>query len=286
MINNIKEFNPLNISNLNFRLSVFLTYNCNYNCSYCCNKNLMKTDNNYLDFNYIIDLYNKIKKIRNYELKLTGGEPTLYPELENLLSLFINDKIILYTNGSMNISQYEHFIKKYPNLYYYISFHKEYSDIDKYKELVNLFNRLDFKNYEISLLMSNYNDIDILNKLNGNIIPNIISSNDIFIDNRYSYKIKLNNENEYIINESDMKNYYLKYNNIFKGMKCLVNKYDWALRPDESYNLHCGTNNCWFLKYNVKDFNSFYKFIYNKEYLICNSEECSCSSFWRYKKWK
>lgn len=291
MINNMKEFIPINISNLNLRLSIYLTYNCNYNCSYCCNKNLMnnsKLNDEFLNFNYIQDLHKKInKKIKNYELKLTGGEPSLYPDLNKLLDLFNDKTIILYTNGSMDLIKYEYYIKNNPNLGYHISYHNEFGNIDKYIELIDLFKKLSFNKYKISILSNDLNN-SIYNKIiqyTKNVYTNILSNNYNYIDNNYSYKIIFDNNEEKIINESDMDNYYFKYKNIFKNFKCQVNKFNWAILPNGNYNLNCGINSI-YNNYNIKDFNIFYGLLYNKKYLICNSEECSCSSFWRYKKWK
>ena len=182
----MKEFIPINISNLNLRLSIYLTYNCNYNCSYCCNKNLInnsKLNDEFLNFNYIQDLHKKInKKIKNYELKLTGGEPSLYPDLNKLLDLFNDKTIILYTNGSMDLIKYEYFIKNNPNLEYHISYHNEFGNIDKYIELIDLFKKLSFNKLN-SILFNDLNNsfYKIINILNVYIYMLFVT----YIDNNY-----------------------------------------------------------------------------------------------------
>lgn len=73
---------------------------CNSDCIYCgVRQNKPKTKNNIL--NAVKDLIKKNKFRNNGEITFQGGEPTILPEFEKLLTLFINEgsKVRVHSSG-------------------------------------------------------------------------------------------------------------------------------------------------------------------------------------------
>lgn len=85
-------------------LRLVLTKDCNYNCTFChhegVNHEIYKTLTNQ-DYMFLYDVVNKQQKID--EVTLTGGEPLMYSQIENLSKLLYDKwvKITLVTNGSL-----------------------------------------------------------------------------------------------------------------------------------------------------------------------------------------
>ncbi len=75
-------------------LRLIITLKCNFNCSYCCNEleavnsRFLKKQLNEIDF----DSYDNVS--------ITGGEPTLFPELFDKILQRVKGKKYLYTNGT------------------------------------------------------------------------------------------------------------------------------------------------------------------------------------------
>ncbi len=79
---------------------IITTYRCNLNCFYCHKEGLKeRIEINPNDIPYIVDV---LKKAKVKKVTLTGGEPTLYPNLDDLI-LELNEnkiKIGITTNGT------------------------------------------------------------------------------------------------------------------------------------------------------------------------------------------
>ena len=88
----------LNIKNKTrpISLSIHLTNKCNLDCGFCYIKNIDRTQE--LNYNKIITFINIIKP---RSILLTGGEPCLYPSINNLIKFLIlhEIKIGMFTNG-------------------------------------------------------------------------------------------------------------------------------------------------------------------------------------------
>jgi organic radical activating enzyme len=96
------------ITNDAFTINFIVSNKCNYNCKYCpasCKDGTTPfvSADEYVDFfsNVILDN----PQIKNYKRKivtLTGGEPSIYPEIEKILKFFkLHDfKINMISNGS------------------------------------------------------------------------------------------------------------------------------------------------------------------------------------------
>lgn len=90
------------IDYLDYPVSIIYTKGCNYRCGFCHNSDLFSIDNGE---NYTID---QIMTLLEKNLKwiegvcVTGGEPTIAPELETLLSRIREKELLikLDTNGS------------------------------------------------------------------------------------------------------------------------------------------------------------------------------------------
>jgi len=85
-------------------INYHITNNCNYNCSYCfgkfnCNQNLQITEAKKIIDNFFS--FFKENKVTDGRINFAGGEPTLYPHLDELIdyttSLGLSTSIV--TNG-------------------------------------------------------------------------------------------------------------------------------------------------------------------------------------------
>ena len=91
-------------------LRISLTDRCNYRCSYCMPKDIFNTDYKYLKktelltFEEILSFVEVLKTFNLKKIRLTGGEPLLRRNIENLVvrikDLGIN-QVALTTNGSL-----------------------------------------------------------------------------------------------------------------------------------------------------------------------------------------
>lgn len=104
---------------------------CNFNCNYCHNKDLIYNKNTIIDKNIIIDYLKKRKHVLE-GVCISGGEPTLYPDLVDFIKEIkdIGYDIKLDTNGT-NPEMIDYLIKN--NLINYIAM-----DIKNSKDKYNI----------------------------------------------------------------------------------------------------------------------------------------------------
>ncbi|KKK69347.1 hypothetical protein LCGC14_2934940, partial [marine sediment metagenome] len=93
-----------------WRCELILTDKCNFNCIYCRGpKKGFEGEILYKEAINILDwcINNKLKNIR-----FSGGEPTLYPQLDDLIKYCKNkiEKIAISTNGSSSFEYYKYLI--------------------------------------------------------------------------------------------------------------------------------------------------------------------------------
>jgi radical SAM protein with 4Fe4S-binding SPASM domain len=84
-----------------------ITQKCNLACTYCYNKeNLGKED--YLDFNKIIDVITKLKSVGVQKIVITGGEPLLREDIQEVCASLqeMNITVSLLTNGCLLDSKF------------------------------------------------------------------------------------------------------------------------------------------------------------------------------------
>lgn len=88
-------------------LAIFIRLSgCNMNCSYCDTKYaLKKTSGTYMSTDEIL---NEISKYNCKNITLTGGEPLLFKESNELIERLLDKgyKVNIETNGSIDISNY------------------------------------------------------------------------------------------------------------------------------------------------------------------------------------
>lgn len=89
----------------NDRLRISITDACNYKCFYCSNEGQDHGNCNMLSLDYIRWLFSRIKEENIFvkKLNITGGEPTLHPQLLEILreGSTISGNVTLNTNGSL-----------------------------------------------------------------------------------------------------------------------------------------------------------------------------------------
>ena len=92
-------------------LRVSLTSNCNLRCQYCMPAEQIKNNEQTLSNEELIYLIRLICQTGIKKIRLTGGEPLLYPQLEYLLKICKEiksvKKVVLTTNGILLSEQIE-----------------------------------------------------------------------------------------------------------------------------------------------------------------------------------
>ena len=97
---------------LNSKIMVYMTYLCNYKCSYCCGCIDFYNGNMKLNYSYSFINTNKLLTFlinNNFDnIYLTGGEPTLHPQLKKVCNILIknNKNVFVITNLSQTIDYY------------------------------------------------------------------------------------------------------------------------------------------------------------------------------------
>lgn len=118
---------------------------CNYKCSYCSVGNFITndfSDNTRISQNYKLTL-TRLKTVKNnFELCLTGGEPTLHPNffevLDGLMEIENLQRVWMFSNLSRS-KDFLRTIKKYfPKIVLYGSWHPEYSKDDFFEKAYDL----------------------------------------------------------------------------------------------------------------------------------------------------
>ena len=109
-INNVKSLEKHN----NARIFVELTNKCNLNCKHCYGGFAAK-NNKSIPLNLLKKVIDNASIAGTYQLDLTGGEPTLYPELEELLEYAYNSGMIvrIFTNLTTFCKRIEDILNKY-----------------------------------------------------------------------------------------------------------------------------------------------------------------------------
>lgn len=82
------------------QISFEVTNLCNLKCNHCCNDSSLFA-NKGLSKKEIFDLIDDLSKINTISIYLTGGEPTIFPDFEEIIEYIYNKKIdlVLATNG-------------------------------------------------------------------------------------------------------------------------------------------------------------------------------------------
>ncbi len=109
-INNVKRLNNHN----NVRIFIELTDRCNLHCKHCyggfeCNKN------NIISFEELKKVIDNASQNGVYQFDLTGGEPLLYPNIDELLEYLYNSGMMvrIFTNLTLFNNYIKNLIVKY-----------------------------------------------------------------------------------------------------------------------------------------------------------------------------
>ncbi len=280
------------ISNYKYHIQWEITHNCNYRCNYCFlqNDKNIKTNLKFSNRGLLQKTLNFLNNIpiedNSIDILITGGEPTLHPELlfiiDNLNKISKIKSYKLYTNLSLN---YVDLIKILDivdknKFILSVSYHAKYVDNKVFNQSIEILNYFNIK-YHISIMMEQgyENKILMLKYKNVNYQPleNYEDQNyskhmiDIELKNKISlndyYYILQDENNIYkeIYTEYQMKKLPLFYHS-FKGMNCY--KYNHLrINPYGNITYRCNYNNI--LNFNEKN-------IYDKldKVFICDKEYC------------
>ncbi len=87
-------------------IQINVSYTCNKDCSYCYAKDLKEEYREDMDLENFKKILDWLKKNNIDSLNLAGGEPTIHPEIGNMLELANKEKfkITVFTNGLFNES--------------------------------------------------------------------------------------------------------------------------------------------------------------------------------------
>lgn len=280
-----------------------ITYKCNYRCDYCYLR-----ENNLLDKNKFVTLenfklgINKLSRninVSNCRFDIMGGEPTLHPDLDNILKILsdINFKVVnLNTNGSL-LKKYISLISNYNNFRIILSYHPDkcdYNFIELVEEIVKANISLEInvmfppsckKAYDMYKYLTNtYNCIDT--KV-GLITPLTYAEDEY---DRLKMLIKNNNHNNdrcfVFLYNNDIRSYTneeirLYSLNKFYGMLCFVKHF--TIDTDGKINVLCDSS---VLNSSYVYFNSTIKYINNilRGGIMCKNNTCGCSIGYNFKK--
>ena len=117
-----------------YQIRLSYTTVCNYKCSYCIGnqkgkKEELSTETVEAIIKYIDSLEGEV------EVLLVGaGEPTLYESTKELLKRLKNETVVLATNLSADITEYNKYYELCPTLKILASYHSEMADADKFFE--------------------------------------------------------------------------------------------------------------------------------------------------------
>lgn len=134
MITEIENLQPANVLEMRWAL----TNLCNYKCRYCfpgSNEGNYRFPNNtsalIKSFNHIFDYYKKHQGKDRFNLRLLGGEPTLWPELDFFIKGIKehhNVYLSVITNASRTLRWWQENGYLIDNLC--ISYHKKFADVN------------------------------------------------------------------------------------------------------------------------------------------------------------
>jgi organic radical activating enzyme len=146
------------IENNSFTINLIVFNLCNYNCSYCPSrlKDGSQQKISAEDYiNFFSNLFSDNPQIFNYprrEVSFTGGEPSIYPEIENLLKFFKENNFenSIITNGSAKVDFWN---KNFSNIdTLCLSFHPRYGNYRHVTEVINIFKNNNHK-FFLNILM-------------------------------------------------------------------------------------------------------------------------------------
>jgi organic radical activating enzyme len=137
--------NISSIKNDNFTINAILSNFCNYNCNYCpprlkngSNQNISAQE--YITFfSFLFQDNPQIFDYSKRKISFTGGEPSLYPDIDKLLVFFKENNFenAMLTNGSTKLDFWNNNVSNIDILY--LSFHPRYGNYRHVTDIINIF---------------------------------------------------------------------------------------------------------------------------------------------------
>jgi len=293
-----------NLNNINLEIEV--TNKCNFNCSYCCANAVTSNELDFRQLKYFLKYLFKISK-NNFQIIITGGEPFLYKNLNDLLLFLNNNNKVIGINLLTNLSKINDLsvFNKYSKLNFILSsIHKEYynyylKNIKYYKKIIKYlcdkkihieFNVLleKFENYDINQLDKLkkiiYEFKSIGKNLNfltfnaqfitfGNILDNIESKNKTKFEKFLNIKFN---------------SYFNEFKDITKFEENNFNFNGWFCRPRNFMIKYNGniTRDCGSFPVigNIKNFKDAKNIVIKT--IKCNEEKCNPQISGDIERWK
>jgi len=179
---------------------------CNYKCWYCfpgCNNGVIPwPDIDIVKKNmvYLINYYRNNQNIEHVKLVLGGGEPTLWPDIEEFLDYVItntNCEVKIMTNGSRTLRWWKEYGYLFNNVS--VSIHHEQVDVTHIIELTKI---LIDKNvtFGVNVLMDHTawdKCVNIVNELKSSGVNFSLSSKPVYINGEIEYTMS---QSEYVLN--------------------------------------------------------------------------------------
>lgn len=128
-----------------------ITHYCNFNCNFCY---VMQQKDYYFKNEFNFDIIDFLRKIKPTSVLITGGEPLLSPNFEEIyLEVYkITKRIGISTNGSFIKNKFK-FLKSYPPDFILLSVHP--------------FGKNDYPNFQIS-------NLELARKLSNKVIASFV----------------------------------------------------------------------------------------------------------------
>lgn len=192
---NIQDITNNQVLRLNWNIGNTCTYKCSYCPDYLNNGTIkwVSLERMIKITDKIIELYKTQYNKNIFIFELTGGEPTVYPYI-NEFSTYLKSKNIyvqLVTNGSRSLRWWEEYGINFTSIT--LSYHVEFTDVD---HVINVCNLIDSKGISASVLMifdpQNYEkvkfDLEYMkSKSNFSIHIRKVENRGSSVDRSYSY---------------------------------------------------------------------------------------------------
>lgn len=98
----IELWNYAGMNNIPLKVDIEVTNSCNLQCKYCYIESKSKNNQINLSKNYLINLFDELKKMGTLFITITGGEALLHPDIFEIMEYAVDKKfyVRLLTNGT------------------------------------------------------------------------------------------------------------------------------------------------------------------------------------------
>ena len=289
------------IKNYNFKTFTWKLIDvCNQQCSYCNEgfgseqfrpkSSFFKDEKQRTSYKNVLKIL-KLRSIGKFEVDIIGGEPTLHPDIHDILfninSIENCEEISLLTNLKKPLSFFKDMdLKCYDKVLICPSIHFEYYNHDLLEKCIEISKFKYIKLIPIVMLHDNQRHWDNMEYFMSKLIENKIEYNISFINSCYDYNVNYNYEfyqrfdkfftqddNTYLFNDNlSLDKYDIHRNKLmyFNGWKCKPLRYI-ITHAGEILNACTGTR---------------MSFTNNDSFVKCPQNICDCNVHWNYEKYK